>query len=358
MPYCVDPLYEFDSGTDLEKETGASRLNPTIKDVAQRAGVSVGTVSRVLAKNKTVSEDIRTRVEATIEAIGYRPNILGRSLRLNKTDIIGLVVPDITNPFFAELAKHVEMLASAEGYSVLLANTHDDPKAEKQQIETLLGRLPAGLILVPVSNSLFDGMVTGTRTVTVDRPLSGHALVAVDNRRGGYLAADHLLSLGHRRLGYISGPSSTDVSAERRDGFLARLDAFRETHPGEYVAPQLVEGHFDYRSGEELGKRLLSQPLVSRPTAIATASDQQAIGLLRAAGDMGVRVPSDLSIVGFDDIPLASLVLPRLTTIRQPIDEIARLALEGVLGSHALQEEYKLQPVLIERGSCTKPADL
>lgn len=330
-------------------------MNPTIKDVAQRAGVSVGTVSRVLAKNKTVNEDIRAKVEATIEAIGYRPNILGRSLRLAKTDIIGLVVPDITNPFFAELAKHVEMLASAEGYSVLLANTHDDPEAEKQQIETLLGRLPAGLILVPVSNSLVDGLISGTRTVTVDRPLSGHALVAVDNRQGGYLAADHLLALGHRRLGYISGPGSTEVSAERREGFLRRVEEFRAVHPEQRAAPQIIEGHFDYRSGEELGKALLTQPASTRPTAIATASDQQAIGLLRAAGDMGLRVPTDLSIVGFDDIPLASLVLPRLTTIRQPIDEIARLALEGVLGSHVLQEEYKLQPVLIERGSCAPP---
>ncbi|HEV7310091.1 LacI family DNA-binding transcriptional regulator [Ensifer sp.] len=332
-------------------------MNPTIKDVAQRAGVSVGTVSRVLAKNKTVNEDIRLKVEATIEAIGYRPNILGRSLRLAKTDIIGLVVPDITNPFFAELAKHVEMLASAEGHSVLLANTHDDPEAEKQQIETLLGRLPAGLILVPVSNSLVDTLVTRTRTVTVDRPLSGHALVAVDNRHGGYLAADHLLSLGHRRLGYISGPSTTEVSGERREGFLSRLAAFSETHSGEHVAPQVLEGHFDYRSGEELGKKMLMQPAGTRPTAIATASDQQAIGLLRAAGDMGLRVPHDLSIVGFDDIPLASLVQPRLTTIRQPIDEMARLALKGVLGSHRLEEEYKLQPVLIERGSCAHPAN-
>lgn len=304
-------------------------MNPTIKDVAQRAGVSVGTVSRVLAKNKTVSEDIRAKVEATIDAIGYRPNILGRSLRLAKTDIIGLVVPDITNPFFAELAKQVEMLASAEGYSVLLANTHDDPDAEKQQIETLLGRLPAGLILVPVSNSLADGLASRTRTVTVDRPLSGHALVSVDNRQGGYLAADHLLSLGHRRLGYISGPGTTEVSGERRGGFVQRLEEFRKSHPGDYVPPQIVEGHFDYRSGEELGKQLLTQHVASRPTAIATASDQQAIGLLRAADDMGLRVPNDLSIVGFDDIPLASLVLPRLTTIRQPIDEIARLALEG-----------------------------
>lgn len=331
-------------------------MNPTIKDVAQRAGVSVGTVSRVLAKNKTVSEDIRAKVEATIEAIGYHPNILGRSLRLAKTDIIGLVVPDITNPFFAELAKHVEMLASAEGYSVLLANTHDDPEAEKRQIETLLGRLPAGLILVPVSNSLVDGLVDRTRTVTVDRPLSGHALVSVDNRQGGYLAADHLLAFGHRRLCYISGPSSTQVSGERRDGFVQRLDEFRATHPREYVAPQIVEGHFDYRSGEELGKQILAQAEAIRPTAIATASDQQAIGLLRAAADAGIRVPADLSIIGFDDIPLASLASPRLTTIRQPIHEIARLALEGVLGSRAPQECRRLHPTLIARGSCAAPA--
>ncbi|MDO9416732.1 LacI family DNA-binding transcriptional regulator [Pararhizobium sp.] len=323
----------------------------TIKDVAQHAGVSVGTVSRVLAKNSTVSEAIRLKVEGVIERLGYRPSSLGRNLRLNRTYLIGLLIPDITNPFFAELAKHVEMLASAEGYSVLLANTHDDPKAEQQQVEALLSRLPFGIILVPVSDSLINTIVAGTRTVTVDRPLRGHALVGVDNARGGYLAADHLLALGHRNLGYISGPSSTEVSRARRAGFVSRVSEFQAQNPGSVTEPQIVEGNFDYTSGEKLGRILLQSPPDRRPTAIATASDQQAIGLMRAAADMGIRVPQDLSIIGFDDIPLASLVFPRLTTIRQPIAEIARIALEAVLGRLSLQKEWMLEPVLINRNS-------
>ncbi|APG84755.1 LacI family DNA-binding transcriptional regulator [Sinorhizobium americanum] len=324
-------------------------LTVTIKHVAKAAGVAVGTVSRVLAKNKTVNEEIRIRVEEAIQELGYQPNSLGRSLRLNKTDLIGLVIPDITNPFFAELAKHVEMLASSEGYSVLLANSHDDPAAEQQQVQALLGRLPRGLILVPVSESTIGDLVSGKNTVTVDRPLQGQTLVGVDNRRGGYLAADHLLSLGHRRIAYMSGPPTLDVARERREGFVGRIREFQQQHPSQPLAFQTVDGNFDYRAGEELGNRLLRQE--HPPTAIATASDQQAIGLMRAAADVGLSIPNDLSIVGFDDIPLASLVLPRLTTIRQPLAEIARIALKAILSRSSTPHDCKLEPVLVERNS-------
>jgi hypothetical protein len=164
---CSAPLF---SHKDRGRYRGDNELMPTIKDVAQLAGVSVGTVSRVLAKNKTVNDAIRLKVEEVIEKLGYRPNSLGRNLRRNKTDLIGLVIPDITNPFFAELAKHVEMLASAEGYSVLLANTHDEPAAELQQVDTLLGRLPEGMIVVPVSGSRIKAARHAVRTIAVDRP--------------------------------------------------------------------------------------------------------------------------------------------------------------------------------------------
>ncbi|WP_018239975.1 LacI family DNA-binding transcriptional regulator [Ensifer sp. BR816] len=323
----------------------------TIKHVAKAAGVAVGTVSRVLAKNKTVNEEIRIRVEDVIQELGYKPNSIGRSLRLNKTDLIGLVIPDITNPFFAELAKHVEMLASAEGYSVLLANSHDDPAAEQQQVQALLGRLPSGMILVPVSESVIGDLVRGKNTVTVDRPLKGQTLVGVDNRRGGYLAADHLLSLGHRRIAYMGGPPALDVARERREGFVGRIREFQQKNPSQSLAFQTVDGNFDYRAGEELGNRLLRQEGPHRPTAIATASDQQAIGLMRATADLGLSIPNDLSIVGFDDIPLASLVLPRLTTIRQPLAEIARIALDAILNRPSVTKECKLEPVLVERNS-------
>lgn len=331
-------------------------LNPTVKDVARDAGVSVGTVSRVLAKNETVNPAIRQRVEAVIERLGYRPSSLGRNLRLNKSDIIGLVIPDITNPYFAELAKHLETLASAAGYSVLLANTHDDPKAECKQVQSLLGHVPAGIVIAPVSGSLVGGILPdGLVSVTIDRPLTGHSLVAVDNFEGGRLAASHLLELGHRRIGYISGPSTTDVSIQRLNGFRYQIQEVLSNRSQGAVELTVLEGNFDYKSGEALGRRLLNGDADVRPTAIATANDQQAIGLLRASRDLGIRVPEDLSIVGFDDIPLASLVLPRLTTVRQPIEEIAEIAIRAVLGRGPVEGPIALKPSLVERDSTAPP---
>lgn len=329
-------------------------LKPTVKDVARDAGVSLGTVSRVLAKNATVNEAIRLRVEEVIEKLGYSPSSLGRSLRLNKSDIIGLVIPDITNPFFADLAKHLEVLASAAGYSVLLANTHDDPEAEKTQIQSLLGRVPAGIVIAPVSNSLVgERLSKGLVCVTIDRPLAGHSLVSVDNIEGGRMAAEHLLELGHIRIGYIGGPSTIDVSLQRLRGFREEIAMAAERF-GRDVEFTVVEGQFDYKSGEEMGRRLLSVPVERRPTAIATANDQQAIGLLRCSRDMGIRVPEDLSIVGFDDIPLASLVLPRLTTIRQPVQEIAEIAIRAVLGRGAINGPILLPPSVVVRESTAR----
>lgn len=334
-------------------------MNPTVKDVARDAGVSVGTVSRVLARNETVNPAIRQRVEAVIERLGYRPSSLGRSLRLNKSDIIGLVVPDITNPFFAELAKHLETLASAAGYSVLLANTHEDPNAECKQVQSLLGRAPAGIVIAPVSGSLVgsilrDGAVSVT--IAIDRALAGHSLVATDNFEGGRLAASHLLELGHRRIGYISGPSTTDVSIQRLNGFRGRIEEASADRSQSAVDLRVLEGAFDYKSGEAMGRMLLQGEASQRPTAIATANDQQAIGLLRASRDLGIRVPEDLSIVGFDDIPLASLVLPRLTTVRQPMEEIAEITVRAVLGRGPVVGQITLKPALVERDSTALPS--
>ncbi|MCV9961795.1 LacI family transcriptional regulator [Pararhizobium sp. BT-229] len=331
-------------------------LNPTVKDVARDAGVSVGTVSRVLAKNETVNPAIRQRVEEVIERLGYRPNSLGRSLRLNKSDIIGLVIPDITNPFFAELAKHLETLASAAGYSVLLANTHEDPKAERKQVQSLLGRAPAGIVIAPVSGSLVGEILPdGVVSVAIDRGLTGHSLVATDNFEGGRLAASHLLELGHRRIGYISGPSTTDVSIQRLNGFRGRIEETFSNQSQHVVELTVLEGNFDYKSGEAIGRQLLLGDIKQRPTAIATANDQQAIGLLRASRDLGIRVPEDLSIVGFDDIPLASLVLPRLTTVRQPLEEMAEIAVRAVLRGGAIMGLVTLKPALVERDSTAAP---
>ncbi|MHC1550129.1 LacI family DNA-binding transcriptional regulator [Phyllobacterium sp. K27] len=299
-----------------------------IKDVAARANVSVGTVSRVLAKNETVGKELRELVEATIQELNFRPSGVARGLRRSRTDMIGLVIPDITNPFFAELAKHVEASASQAGFSVLLSITNDDPKIELSQIETLLRSYPTGLIVVPTQFGAPAKWQSDIATVAVDRRLKNYPLISVDHYAGAGLAAQHLLQLGHRRIAYIAGPNESPVSRERRKGFLDTLVAAG-------IQPEIAEGHFDYQSGEVLGKRLLSRSENVRPTAIATASDQQAIGLLRAASDLDLKVPDNLSIIGFDDIPLANLITPRLTTISQPVEKIAARAVAFVIGENA-----------------------
>ena len=320
-----------------------------IKDVAARANVSVGTVSRVLAKNETVGKELRELVEATIRELNFRPSGVARGLRRSRTDMIGLVIPDITNPFFAELAKHVEAIASRAGFSVLLSITNDDPKIELSQIESLLKSYPTGLIVVPTQFGASEGWQSEIATVAVDIRRSNYPRIPVDHYAGAGLAARQLLQLGHERIAYTGGPNDSPVSRERRSGFLDTLVAAG-------IQPEIAEGHFDYQSGEILGKRLLTRPENTRPTAIATASDQQAIGLIRAATDLDLRVPDNVSIVGFDDIPLASLVTPRLTTISQPVEQIAARAVACTIGDNAppVTDEL-LDAILVIRNSTAAP---
>ncbi len=320
-----------------------------IKDVAAKANVSVGTVSRVLAKNETVGKELRELVEATIRELNFRPNGVARGLRRSRTDMIGLVIPDITNPFFAELAKHVEAIASRAGLSVLLSITNDDPKIERAQLDSLLKSYPTGLIVVPTQYGASKGWSSDVATVAVDRRCAGFPLISVNHYRGAGLAAVHLMSLGHERIAYIAGSVDAPVAGERRAGFLNTLASAG-------ARCEVVEGHFDYASGETLGRLLLDRPAHERPTAIATASDQQAIGLLRAASDLELRVPDDVSIIGFDDIPLANLVTPRLTTISQPVEQIAARAVAAATGSEnvPLQDEL-FEATLVVRGSTSSP---
>ncbi|SFI61019.1 transcriptional regulator, LacI family [Phyllobacterium sp. CL33Tsu] len=332
-----------DAPDRTKHKTHAKVVN--IKDVAARANVSVGTVSRVLANNETVGMALREKVTAAIRELNFRPSGVARGLRRSRTDMIGLVIPDITNPFFAELAKHVEAIASRSGFSVLLSITNEDPRIELNQIESLLKSYPTGLIVVPTQFGASEGWKSNVATVAVDRRFAGYPLISVDHAAGAGLAARHLLALGHRRIAYIAGPPEAPVSRERRNGFIGALAA-------EGVTPEILEGYFDYASGETLGRMLLDRAPGERPTAIATASDQQAIGLMRAANDLDLKVPQDISVVGFDDIPLAELITPRLTTIRQPVEQIAARAVALTTGTSPLPiDDELLEASLVVRNS-------
>ncbi|GAA0780971.1 LacI family transcriptional regulator [Roseibium denhamense] len=301
---------------------------PTIKDVAKKAEVSVGTVSRVLAGNATVKQPLQQRVLAAMEELDYKPNRAARALRTNSIDVVGLIVPDITNPFFAQLAKDIEMAAAKRGHSVMLANSHDDPQVERTQIAAFQDRSVCGILIAAAS----DGHVpsdTDIPVMSVDRRFGSHPLIATDHFESSGKIADHLFKLGHRRITYIAGPDSMEVARARRDGFMARIKTL-STHE-DPIDLNVVQAQFDYDSGEMTGRKLLQNLAEDkRPTAIAAANDQLAIGVLRSARDLGIHVPQELSVTGFDDINLASLVVPRLTTLRQPTEDIAANALQKI----------------------------
>ncbi|MBX5191811.1 LacI family DNA-binding transcriptional regulator [Rhizobium sp. NZLR3b] len=329
---------------------------PTIKDVAEYAGVSVGTVSRVLSGEAAVKPVLREKVSAAISALGYRPNVTARALRTSKTDVIGLVVPDITNPFFAQLAASVERAALECGHSLMLASSHDDREAEQSHVFAFLDRSVRGIIVVASSDGSGLPLEGAVPIISLDRRFGTFPLVSTNHAQAAALIADHLYGLGHRHIAYIAGPSDTEAGRMRKEGFVSRIDLFGKT--GEAVELEIAYGKFDYESGEKVARNLLSRPPQDRPTAIAAASDQQAIGALRAARDLKIDVPRKLSVTGFDDISLANLVVPRLTTIRQPADTLARRAVSLLLEEPPGTGDEMIDGSLIVRGSsgpCAQP---
>jgi len=322
---------------------------PTIKDVARKAGVSVGTVSRVLSKNETVKHPLKLKVQAAMKELDYKPNLAARALRTNSIDVIGLVVPDITNPFFAQLVKNIEMEAAKRSHSVMIANSHDDAETEKTQIAALLDRAVRGIIVVATAEGR-SLETTDVPIVSLDRRFGQFPLIATDHYDGSQKIADHLYTLGHRRIAYIAGPLSMDVAQSRREGFVNRIQAL--STPQDPIELTVFEGQFDYDAGEELGRTILTKtPASERPTAIAAASDQQAIGVLRCARDLKLDVPNDLSVAGFDDITLASLVVPRLTTLRQPIEALALSAVEQVFVANSASKDTAIAGDIVMRES-------
>ncbi|ACI59272.1 transcriptional regulator, LacI family (plasmid) [Rhizobium leguminosarum bv. trifolii WSM2304] len=329
---------------------------PTVKDVAEYAGVSVGTVSRVLSGEAAVKPLLREKVNDAISALGYRPNVTARALRTSRTDVIGLIVPDITNPFFAQLAASVERAALERAHSLMLASSHDDREAEQSHVSAFLHRSVRGIIVVASSDGSGLHLPASVPIISLDRRFGSFPLVSTNHAQAAALIADHLYGLGHRRIAYIAGPADTEAGRMRKEGFVGRMEEFGKT--GQPVELEIAYGRFDYESGERIARDLLSRPPQDRPTAIAAASDQQAIGALRAARDLKIDVPRKLSVTGFDDISLANLVVPRLTTIRQPADMLARRAVGLLLAEPPGAADEMVDGSLIVRGSsgpCPQP---
>lgn len=299
-------------------------------DVAREAGVSLMTVSRALNDKDGISEVTRSRVHAVVERLGYRPSGIARGLVTKRTGTLGLVVPDNSNPYFSEVARGVEHAAYAGGYNVFLCNTEEDPQREKVVLESLSEKLVDGLIVcsprlldddLRVLLGYFPAALLINRVIENDTSLS----IRTDDVNGGRLAVNHLLAGGHRAVGMLAGPERSFSGQLRRQGYLMALDEAGLPHDADWVQPCLPMVDASQQATLDLLNR---HPDL---TALFCFNDLVAVGAMQACAQLGRRVPDDVAIVGYDDIPLASLVTPALTTIHIPRYEIGRLASDILL---------------------------
>ncbi|MDD1508645.1 MULTISPECIES: LacI family DNA-binding transcriptional regulator [unclassified Pseudomonas] len=324
----------------------------TIKDVAARAGISYTTVSHVVNGTRPVSDQVRSKVEAAIAELGYVPSGVARSLRVRATGTLGLLLPNASNPYFAELARGIEDHAERNGYSVILCNSDDDIDKQLRYLRVLLERRIDGLIVATVaSDAAFAQALAALRVplVLVDRSLEGVSAdqLRIDHEQGAYLATRHLLELGHRRIVCIGGPASTQVVQLRAGGYRRALDE------AGIEAQAVVDCAFTSPAGHAAAQVLLAGE--QRPTAIFAGNDMIALGVLRAAAERGLQVPQQLSVVGFDDIEVSRYLHPALTTVGQRIGQLGEQAAERLLArirKPGLAAEQRLiEPTLMLRES-------
>ena len=319
---------------------------PTIRDVAKRAGVAPITVSRVINDSGYVSQGTRARVEAAIVELGYVPNTLARSLRSRRTNTLALVLTDITNPFWTTVARGVEDAASDAGFNVILCNTDESQIEEDRYLRVLLQKQVDGVLLVPArstSVSVPRIQKQSTPVVVLDRrvPNAPVDVVRCDSEGGAYQLTRLLLSLGHRRIAILSGPREVSTAEDRVTGYKRAL-AENGLNPEQDL---IHYGEFTLENGYATTQRVLS--IVPRPTALFAANNFIAIGALRALREAGLRVPEDVALVGFDDLPPALVVDPFLTVAAQPAYQMGQRATELLLARLSDQAPETHQEVVL-----------
>ncbi|MGE5548962.1 MAG: LacI family DNA-binding transcriptional regulator [Bacteroidota bacterium] len=330
----------------------------TIHDVAHLAGVSRSTVSRVLNGKGEVDPQTAADVWRAVKHLNYQPNTSARALVRQRTDTIGVMLADISNPFYEKIIKGIEATANAEGFSVAFYNTYEDLAGHRQIIAAALdGGKVDGLIVVGShladKSTLLEMAGRGLAISLIERNFADPAIpcVSVDNKSGAGLAVEHLLRLGHRRIGLITGNLHYQTALDRLDGYKETL-----AQHGMAVEDELIAyGDYEHQGGYEAMKHLLALP--QRPTAVFACNDMMAVGAIRAIGEAGLDVPKDVAIVGYDDITFASMVHPQLTTVRQPLHQMGSLAAEGLI--ERLRQGKKAEPFkkilpveLVVRRSC------
>jgi LacI family transcriptional regulator len=327
----------------------------TIKDVAREAGVSVATVSRVFNQSAVVSEVTRRNVREVAERLNYWPNAVARSLITNRTQAIGVLLPDLFGEFYSEILRGMDCTARKSGLHLLVSSSHADADELVAALRTIRGRIDSLIVMAPDIDARSAIRATAAALPLVliapESGFDGHDTIAIANQKGAHTVVRHLTALGHRRVATVTGPARNADARQRLDGYRA---AVREAG-AEHSSALEIPGDFTERSGYEAVPRILK--LHPRPTAVFAANDYMAIGVMGALSDAGLRVPEDLAVVGFDDIPMARYLNPSLTTVHVDAYRLGERAVERLLenprarsGQPVIHEV--LPTTLVARSSC------
>ncbi|AZR73766.1 hypothetical protein BBF96_10440 [Anoxybacter fermentans] len=327
----------------------------TINDIAKAANVSKATVSYVINNKPGVSEVTRQKILQIMKEMNYRPNAVARGLAGQKTEMLGLVIPDITDMFYADIIRGVENTANRFNYTLNLCTTHAEPQKEKDVVDSFTSGRVDGVILMTYHlniDYIYELKKRGIPFVFIDCPIDDESIysIIVDNEEGGYKATEYLIKLGHKEIAFIHGSRDSWDNESRFKGYCRALKDYGLKFQEEFIK----HGEFQKIGGYQVTKELLK--LEKKPTAIFAANDQMALGALSAILEAGLKVPDDISIIGFDDIEAAALVDPPLTTISQPTAKMGQKAVELLMdlirGEEPEPRKILLKTVLVERGSC------
>jgi DNA-binding LacI/PurR family transcriptional regulator len=332
-----------------------------MKEIAKIAGVSLGTVSHVLNGSAAVREPLRKRVMDAVDALGYQPSQLARGLRRDKTNMIGMIIPDVTNPFFPAVVRGAEDVAFENGYRLVLCNTDNDHAKEIAHLNELRTYLPSGLIVIPSNFSDLTAQAesyrrSGTAVVCVDRlPKDWNGdTVTANNEHGAYEATNYILRQGHRQLAIITGPRHLTNAQDRLKGFRRALHEKKISIAPEYVQ----ETTFDQHGGH--AKTMLLLRMIPRPTVIFAGNDMIAFGALLAFREAGLHCPEDISLIGFDNLDLAEMTSPPLSSVSQPGYQMgstaARMLIDRVRGDHGPAKHVVIETALKIRDSVAPPS--
>lgn len=331
-------------------------MNVTIFDVAREANVSMATVSRVVNGNPNVKPSTRKKVLEAIERLGYRPNAVARGLASKKTTTVGVIIPDISNIFFAELARGIEDIATMYKYNIILSNSDQNKEKELHLLNTMLAKQVDGILfmggnITEEHVSEFQKSPVPIVLAATIEPNNAIPSVNIDYEQAAFEAVAYLLEKGNKRVAYVTGPTNDPINQKKLAGYRRAL----ETHGLTYEEELVIEGDNSYDSGIEAYEKIAE--LAEKPTAVFAGTDEMALGVIHSAQDHGVRIPDQLEVIGFDNTRLATMVRPRLTTVMQPMYDIGAVAmrlLTKYMNKENVENHIVVLPHRIEYRESTK----